>query len=154
MHQEFARGAGDVNGAASVRHRRGCRSHRQVAAYRGLVHILAAAGSDDLTALHDQISGGQVTGEVEILLDQKDRYPAAICEGTDDAFDVFDNRGLDTFSRLVEHQEARPGDEGASDRQLLLLAAREVAATAMQHVFKYRKEGEDFVRYMAQLASE
>jgi len=46
--------------------------HSEIAADRDLVHLLATAGEHDLAALHDQIGGGEVAGEVEILLDQED----------------------------------------------------------------------------------
>jgi hypothetical protein len=58
---------------------------------------------------------------------------------------------LNAFRRLIEYQQARPRDQGAGNRQLLLLAAGEVAAAAMQHVFQHRKQGEDLIRDVAQV---
>ena len=42
--------------------------------------------------------------------------------------DVLDDRGLDAFGRLVEQQHLRIAGERARDRELLLLAARQIAA--------------------------
>ena len=88
---------------------------------------------DDRAALHDRKMVAQLAGEVEILLDQHDRHlpqPAQIGDG---AADVLDDRGLDAFGRLVEQQQLRPHDQRAADRQLLLLAAGQIAAAPAQH---------------------
>src|SRR3712207_8030435 len=60
-------------------------------------------------------------GEIEELLDQQDRHPAA--QSRDHLFDLFDDRRLDALGRLVEEQEAGPTEERAGDGELLLLAA-------------------------------
>jgi len=57
---------------------------------------------------------------------------------------------LNAFRRLIEYQQARPRDQGAGDRQLLL-AAGEVAVAAMQDVFQHRKQGEDLIRDVVQV---
>ena len=53
---------------------------------------------------------------------------AAPRQVADHALDILDDRGLDAFGRLVEDQQARPRHQRAGDRQLLLLAAGEIAA--------------------------
>ena len=69
--------------------------------------------------------------------------PAAQVE--DRAADVLDDRRLDAFGRLVEDQQLRPRHQGAADRELLLLAAGEIAAAPAQHVAQHRKESENLV---------
>ena len=59
--------------------------------------------------------------------------------GADHPLDSLDDRGLDALGRLVENQQARPGHKGAGDGQLLLLAARQIAAAAVQHVLQHRE---------------
>ena len=54
--------------------------------------------------------------------------PACVAQIADGAADILDDRRLDAFGRLVEHQQLRPHDQRAADGELLLLAAGEVAA--------------------------
>src|SRR4051812_33838710 len=61
---------------------------------------------------------------------------------------------IDAFGRLVEDQQARPGDERAGDGELLLLATRQVATAAVQHFLQYRKKGEDLVWNVAHAARQ
>ena len=83
---------------------------------------------DDLAALHHQVLVGQFGGKVVVLLDQDDRHGLAVGQHADDPADVLDDARLDAFGRLVEDQQLRAGRQRARDRELLLLAAGEVAA--------------------------
>ena len=58
------------------------------------------------------------------------------------------------FGRLVEQQQPRPHHQRPADRELLLLAAREVAAAPPEHVVEHRKQREHVVRDRAVLALE
>jgi hypothetical protein len=69
------------------------------------------------------------------LLDEQDRHVAALGDGADDALDLLDDRGLDTFGWLVEDQLSWARDEGPGDCQLLLTSGK-IAAVAMQHVLQ------------------
>ena len=53
-------------------------------------------------------------------------------ERADHALDVLDDRRLDAFGRLVEDQQLRLRRQRAADRELLLLAARQVAAAPVR----------------------
>ena len=53
---------------------------------------------------------------------------------------VLDDRGLDAFGRLVQQQHLRLGGERARDRELLLLAAGQVAAAAALHFQQHREQ--------------
>ena len=114
---------------------------------------LAGAGHHDLAAVHDREVVGQLVGELEILLDQQDRHVAALAQIDDGAADILDDRGLDAFGRLVEHQQLGPHGERAADRELLLLAARQIAAAAAQHRLQHREELEHLVRHLLVLAA-
>src|SRR3712207_288951 len=76
---------------------------------------------DDLAALHDHEVVRQITSEVEILLDEQDRHVLAPAQVGDGAADILDDRGLDAFSRFVEHEEARAHHQRPADGKLLLL---------------------------------
>jgi hypothetical protein len=52
---------------------------------------------------------------------------------------------LDAFGRLVQQQHLGVGDQRACDGQLLLLAARQVAALAAAHVEQHREQRIDLV---------
>src|SRR5690606_25683893 len=74
-------------------------------------------------------------------------------EQADDALYVLDDRRLDALGRLVEDEQPGAGRERASDRELLLLAAREVAAPPAQHGVQDREELEQLVRDAAGAAA-
>jgi hypothetical protein len=82
----------------------------------------------------------ELVGKVEILLDQHDRHLAEPAQVRDRTADVLDDRRLDALGRLIEQQEARPHHQGAADRELLLLAAGQIAAAPAQHLAEHRKE--------------
>src|ERR1043166_930083 len=106
---------------------------------RRLVHIGPAARVNDGAAVHDGKMVAEFAREVEILLDQHDRDLPQVAQISDGAADVLDDRRLDAFGRFIEQEHARPHDECASDGELLLLAAREVAAAPAQHVAEHRE---------------
>src|SRR5580704_5810688 len=61
------------------------------------------------------------------------------------AADVLDDRRLDALGRLVEEQKLWLRHQRPGDGELLLLAARKVAAPAAQHVVEHGKERKDLV---------
>src|SRR4051812_23434527 len=119
------------------------RSYCEQAAHIVAVHVRAGAAGHDLAALHDEILIGERAREIVVLLDQQDRHVAVRRQRADRPLDVLDDRGLDTLGRLVQDQQLRRRRERASDRELLLLPAREVAASPAQHLLQHRKHLED-----------
>src|SRR6185369_2794478 len=93
-----------------------------------LVHVPARAARDDLAALHHEVLVRERAREVVVLLDEQDRELAGFRERADRALDVLDDRRLDAFGGLVEDEKPWSHRERASDRELLLLAAGQVAA--------------------------
>src|SRR6185503_7608224 len=122
-------------------------SYCQQALHALPVHVLAASARDDLAALHDEVLIRPRTRELVVLLHQQDRHLAARCECADGALDVLDDRRLYPFGRLVQYEEPGPHREGAADCELLLLAAGQVAAAAMEHLAQYRKHLEHALRH-------
>ena len=116
--------------------------------------LAAVAGIFHRAAVHDREIVAELAGKVEILLDQHDRHVAEAAQIGDGAADVLDDRGLDAFGRLVEQQQLRPHHQRAADRQLLLLAAGEVAAAPAQHRVQHRKQREHVVGDVAVVALE
>src|SRR5580692_1031273 len=111
-------------------------SNRHGALQRALVEIVAVTGVDDGAAVHDGEMVAEFAGKVEILLDQHDGDLAERAQIGDGAADILDDRRLDTFGRLVEQKEPRPHHQRAADGELLLLAARKIAAAPAQHGFE------------------
>jgi hypothetical protein len=70
---------------------------------------------------------GDFQAHPHVLLDEKDR-DALVAHPGDDAEDLADDERRQALRRLVEDQEFRVEQQGAADRQHLLLAARELAA--------------------------
>src|SRR5580693_7755703 len=129
-------------------------SNRHGALQRALVEIVAVAGIDNGAAVHDGEMVAEFAGKVEILLDQHDGDLAERAQIGDGAADILDDRRLDAFGRLVEQEEPRPHHQRAADGELLLLAARKVAAAPAQHGFEHREQREHVVRYAARLARQ
>ena len=59
--------------------------------------------------------------------------------------EILDDRRLDAFGRLVEQQHLRVAGERARDRQLLLLAAGQIAAAPLGKVGQDRKQFENLI---------
>ena len=78
-------------------------------------------------------------GKVVILFHQQDGHVATAGQLADDFADLFDDRRLDAFGGFVQDQQFGLADQGATNGQLLLLAARQVAATAVFHLGQHRK---------------
>src|SRR5580692_7619660 len=129
-------------------------SNRHGALQRALVDIVAVAGIDDSAAVHDGEMVAEFAGKVEILLDQHDGDLAERAQIDDGAADILDDRRLDALGRLVEQEQPRPHHQRAADGELLLLAARKVAAAPAQHGFEHRKQRKHVVRYAARLARQ
>src|SRR5580700_7378923 len=129
-------------------------SNRHGAFQRALVEIVAVAGIDDGAAVHDGEMVAEFAGKVEILLDQHDGDLAERAQIGDGATDILDDRRLDAFGRLVEQQQPRPHHQRAADGELLLLAARKIAAAPAQHGFQHREQREHIVRHAALIARQ
>ncbi|MPM04507.1 hypothetical protein SDC9_50785 [bioreactor metagenome] len=102
------------------------------------VHVGAPALFGDLAAVDHDVAVRQRGGEIVILLDQQDRHPPL--EAADHVLDRLHDRGLDPLGRFVEHQKSRAHRQGAADRQLLLLPAREIATAPVPHLAQNRKQ--------------
>ena len=77
--------------------------------------------------------------EGQHLLGDQQRKGALGLEPVERTGNVLDDRRLDALGRFVQDQQFRIGDEGSSDRKLLLLAAGKVAALASFHFFEHGK---------------
>ena len=144
-HRPESPGAGcALNPSARFRSRRRA-SHRHPAPHLLLVHRLARARQNDRAAVHDRVVVGDVARPFEILLHHQDRHLALAPEMHERAADILDDRGLDAFRRLIQNEQLRARHQRAPDRELLLLAARKVAAAPPQHVVENREQAEDLV---------
>src|SRR5580704_5088629 len=129
-------------------------SNRHGALERALVEIVAVAGIDDGAAVHDGEMVAEFAGKVEILLDQYDGDLAERAQIGDGAADILDDRRLDAFGRLVEEEQSRPHHQRAPDGELLLLAARQIAAAPAQHGFEHREQREHVVGHATLIARQ
>src|SRR5580700_6129542 len=129
-------------------------SNRHGALERALVKVVAVAGIDDSAAVHDGEMVAEFAGKVEILLDQNDGDLAERTQIGDGAADILDDRRLDALGRLVEQEQPRPHHQRAADGELLLLAARQIAAAPAQHGFQHREQREHVVGHAALVARQ
>src|SRR6185437_4057645 len=66
---------------------------------------------------------GDPLNEVDVLLDHQHGEAAIAVEGEDALADLLDDARLHAIARLVEEQDFRAADDGASDGQHFLLSA-------------------------------
>src|SRR5690242_5627010 len=78
--------------------------------------------------------------ERQLLLDQKHGDVPLRSQLLHDIADLMHDVGLDAFGRLVQEQQLRIARERAAERELLLLAARKIAAAALQHLAQRREQ--------------
>src|SRR4051794_30636993 len=90
--------------------------------------LLDFAARRDATGIEDGEALGDVPHEIEPLLDEQHRAIPLDEDALDDRLDLLDHRGLEALGRLVEEQELGLLDQGAGDRELLLLAAGQNAS--------------------------
>eukprot|EP00521_Asterionellopsis_glacialis_P019668 CAMPEP_0195332872 /NCGR_PEP_ID=MMETSP0708-20121125/13637_1 /TAXON_ID=33640 /ORGANISM="Asterionellopsis glacialis, Strain CCMP134" /LENGTH=106 /DNA_ID=CAMNT_0040401915 /DNA_START=102 /DNA_END=419 /DNA_ORIENTATION=- len=69
---------------------------------------------------------GKIIGEIEILLDQNDGHLSFGSEVANYLADLLDDVGLNAFSRFVQQQKLRLGDQRSGNSKLLLLATRQI----------------------------
>src|SRR5712692_11362965 len=94
--------------------------------------------------------------DVRVLLDDEHRQAIVGIELFDDAEDLLDDRRREPERRLVQHQQARPADERAGEREHLLLSAAERAGLLVTAALQPREVPEDprsFVPQRAPLAA-
>ena len=95
----------------------------------------------DLALLHEDRLLGQVQGHVDRLLDHDDRDALGV-DATHDLEQLADHRRREAQRELVDHQELGLREEGLGQRQLLLLAAREVAGHGVDPLGQGGEDGE------------
>ena len=93
-----------------------------------------------------QICVGKFAREIVILFDEQYPHIALVPEKRYRPTDILDDRGLNALGRLIEQQQLRARHQRARDRQLLLLAARQIATAPSQHRGEHGKQLEDFGR--------
>jgi hypothetical protein len=62
-----------------------------------------------------------------------------------DALDLVHQRRLNALGRLIQKQHLRPADKRPSDRELLLLAAREQARLPSRHLLEHGEQRKGLV---------
>src|ERR1035441_1923258 len=109
----------------------GCRGPRSDAEVRlahrgGALKFAGGALPDHLPVGQDVDEVRRIGGEAVVLLDQEDRQAAAAQVGHDLA-DPLDDHRRQALRRLVHQEQAGVGQQGAADREHLLLASGELA---------------------------
>src|SRR5260370_31203198 len=111
----------------------------------GLVDAVAGIAVDDASILHHQDAVGDFENEAQHLLAHHDGEIAHLADLLEELGDLLDDRRLDAFGRLIEQEDFWIAGERARDRELLLLAARQVAAGAFLALPQHREQAEDLV---------
>src|SRR5215831_6481998 len=101
------------------------------------------AGECDASGLHHITAMGKPQRVMGVLLDKEHSHILSFVDFADDTEDLPDDQRRQTERRFVEQQEARPAHQRPRDRQHLLLAAREGAATLSPALMQDRKQAEN-----------
>src|SRR4051794_38481144 len=111
-----------------------------MAAHQLVAQVAHRSRRDRATAVHDDEARGDAARERELLLDQQERESLLAVQADQDVTYLAHDVRLDTLGRLVQNQELGTERERASDRELLLLAAGQIAAAAVQHALEHGEE--------------
>src|SRR5690606_35066330 len=115
-------------------------SHREMSLDELVRELVHRAGRDDAALVHDAKAVAETAHERQLLLDDEHGQPELAVELANHVADLRDDARLNAFGRLVEEQQARLEHERARDRELLLLAAGEIAAAPLQHRAQHGEE--------------
>src|SRR2546427_8202998 len=94
-------------------------------------HLAGAPAERDAPGIEDHDLVGEVEGELDVLLDQKNRL-AFLLQAQEGAADLRDDQRCKSFGRLIHQQHARVSHQRAADREHLLLASGERAGGEQQ----------------------
>src|SRR5688572_16668872 len=84
--------------------------------------------------------------ERQLLLDEQEGELLLLVELGQDVTDLMHDVGLDALRRLVQDEQLGLRHQRAPDGQLLLLATRQIAAAAVQHLLQHGKITKDALR--------
>ena len=87
---------------------------------------------------------GEREGNVQVLLDEDRREPSFL-EACDRLRDPIDDEGREPFGRLVDEEHAWVREQGATDREHLLLTAGELVAAIAPALVQTWKQHVDVV---------
>ena len=99
----------------------------------------------DAPGVHHGIALGKSERELDVLLDEQDAHLPRGVELGDGVLDLHDDRRLDAFGRLVEHEHLRTGHQGPGDRQLLGLPTGQQTGGPAHHRGKGREQVDGLV---------
>src|SRR5438445_5319430 len=116
------------------------KSYGQVFLHDGLVQVRDGAFRDNRAAVHDVKAVGHAQAEIQILLHEQDADIPFFPDPEERVADLVNDVRLDAFGGFVEDQDLGIGEHGAGDGELLLLAAAEHAAFALEHFFEDGKQ--------------
>src|SRR5918997_7153347 len=114
---------------------------------RVLAQLLGGGRDDDLPRLEDVAAGGDLEGDIGVLLDEEDRGALRVYlpNGLEDPLD---EHGREAHRGLVEEKELGTAHEGAPDGEHLLLAAAHGARLLAGTLLEAGEEVEDAVHVL------
>src|SRR5690606_3507631 len=101
---------------------------------------------DHPTLFHQEKVFADAARKCELLLDQDDGEFFVAIQPQQDVADLGDDVRLNALVAFIENQQRRLQHQRAANRQLLLLAAGEIAAATFAHLLQHRKQLVDFFR--------
>src|SRR3954451_4254893 len=113
-----------------------------------LQQVGGATLEPDLALLQEDRPVTELRGDVEALFDDDDREPVGV-EPPDDVHQLADDNGGQPQRQLIDAQQLRVEEQRLRERQLLLLAAGELARLLGPPLCQPRERGEDPVHTLA-----
>ena len=106
----------------------------------------AVAPLNDRSTLHDDETVRQLARKVKILLYEDDGHILAASQIRNRSSDILDDRRLDALGRLIQQKQPWSHDQRATDGELLLLTAGQIASPTPQHGLEDGEQLENFIR--------
>ncbi|AJR06445.1 hypothetical protein H744_1c1423 [Photobacterium gaetbulicola Gung47] len=124
-------------------------SYREVLLHQGVIQRRHFPACHMASPIENAELIAHPTGKRQFLLNQQYRQAHFFVQHPDDVANLLHDVGLDTLGRLVQNQQFGIDHQSPADCQLLLLAAGQIAATAVTHLFQHRKQVENKIGHLA-----
>ena len=118
-----------------------------------LIPEIRGAVEDDAAVLDDVAVGGDLEGQLGVLLDEQDGHAGIAVKALNCLEDRVDDLGRQAEGGLVEHEQLGLGHQRSADREHLLLATGQIAGDPGGHVAEFGQQPIDLLEVLGLAAA-